>query len=107
MFNAPYSLHLPPLWNEKGRGTGLYILSCESVKTRVRRKRREQSWKERWRWRVVSPGNKPTKGIFWNSLILLNSRSCELTPALNMVLTNNEIVCAFPKGKPKQTKMKK
>lgn len=32
MFNAPYSLHLPSLWNEKGRGTELYILSRESEK---------------------------------------------------------------------------
>lgn len=108
MFNAPYSLHLPPLRNEKGRGTELYILSRESVKTRVRgRRRREHPWKERWRWRVVSPGNKPTNRNFWNTRSLLNARSWGLTPALNMVLTNNEIVCAFPKGKPNQTKMKK
>lgn len=107
MFNAPYSLHLPSLWNEKGRGTELYILSRESEKTRVRRRRRELPWKERWRWRVVSPGNKPTNRIFWNTRSLLNARSWGLTPALNMVLTNNEIVCAFPKGKPNQTKMKK
>lgn len=30
-----------------------------------------------------------------------------MIPALSMVVPNKEIVCAFPKGKPNKTKMRK